>query len=32
MAGTTIQKRRAKLGDDAVQAIMELQSWLKLGL
>ena len=31
-AGATIQKRRAKLGDDAIQAVMELQGWLALGL
>ena len=28
-AGTVVSKRRARLGDDAVQAICELQSFLK---
>jgi hAT family C-terminal dimerisation region len=27
-AGTTVDKRRARLGDEAVQAICELQSFL----
>lgn len=31
-SGDQISKRRARLGDDSVQAIMELQSWLKLRL
>lgn len=31
-AGTTVSKRRARLGDDCVSAVCELQSWLKIKL
>ena len=32
VSGDQISKKRTRLGDDCIQAIMELQSWFKLQL